>query len=338
MNKTSTQNLRQINREKVKKALLQHGESNKNQLSQYTFLSVASITNILKDLIEAGEVMMGEGFASTGGRCAKSYKLNGNAIQFLAISFIRQYHHVWYIRRVYNQANELLQEIKTEATIIETNQLIKDIEKVMIEFPKIKMIVISIPAILSSNGKIDNLSMKGFKDGYIKEELEKNFKCKVMIENDVNVAAIGYYYQNPQFDYYALLYQPKDELVGVSYIYKGQLIRGVHNLAGELAYLPFIDQDRQYGMLENKKSYYDLIAQLIITVVVTFDPGKIIVSGEDLDLYQLQRELKKHLPDNLLPEIILIDNMTQYIFSGLLVMAQEAVSSNLIMTTQTIYE
>lgn len=337
MNITNTKNLRQINREKVKKALLENGECNKNQISQYTSLSKATITNILKELIETNEVIQGDGFASTGGRCAKSYKLNGNYLQFIAISFVRCYSQVFYILRVYNNSNQILYEKKSETEVIKIEMIIDDITIIMKKYTKVEAITISIPAILEENGNITDVSMKGFQNKDLKRKLEDNFSCQVIIENDVNVAAIGYYSENPEQDYFSMLYQPKDELVGAAYIYKGQLIKGKHNLAGELAYLPFIDQQAQYQMLSNDEDYINLIVKFIITIIVTHDPNLIIVSGENIDLNKLKHHLKSYLPKSLLPEIVLIENITKYIFSGLLFMAHDAINTNLIMTTRTIY-
>lgn len=334
---TNTKNLRQINTEKVKRALLENGECHKNQISYYTSLSKATVTNILKELIETNEVIYGKGFASTGGRCAKSYKLNADYSYILAISFVRRYFGVDYIQRVYNIADEMLYEEKLQTKIVEIDTLIKDIKKIISIYPKIKIITISVPAILEQNGNITDVSMKGFQSNDLKKKLEDNFSCQVLIENDVNVAAIGYYGQNPNQDYFSLLYQPKDELVGAAYIYKGQLIKGIHNLAGELAYLPFIDQRTQYQMLNDKDGYLCLIVKFMITIIVTHDPKLIIVSGKNLDLQVMQQQLKMYLPEKLLPEIILIENITQYIFSGLLFMAHDALSTNLVMTTRTIY-
>lgn len=343
MSITTTQNLRKINREKVIKALQEHGESNKNQLAEYTSLSVGTCYNILQELLNSKEVVMGKGFASTGGRKAKSYKLNENFSQKLTISFHREYHEVYYVLRVYNHVDQQIYENFSQQKFKSFENLCLHIEEIIQMFENICVIAISIPAIVSQDGNLENISLVNGLEKFscidIKKELELRFQKKVIVENDVNVAAIGYYCHHQNIHHVGFIYQPKDDLAGFAFIVNGQLMRGAHGLVGETPFLPLMTQQQQYKYLKTSAGIVEILSIFIVMMMIMNDPQEIVIACENIkDEDILYEKIKKVIPDDhFIPKITLINDIESYIFDGLILMSRESQVTNLVMTTQKIY-
>ena len=68
----------------------------------------------------------------------------------------------------------------------------------------------------------------------ILEILKKEIKQKIIIENDVNCASIGFYHQYSHYQNSALIYQTAVDYVGCGMIIQGKLYNGFSHFAGEL--------------------------------------------------------------------------------------------------------
>lgn len=347
MNMSTTQNLRKINKDKILKALLELGECDKNQLSQYTSLSIGTCNNILKELLESCEVVMGEGFESTGGRKPKSYKLNSHYSKILTISFHKEYRNgyfTFYTMRVYNSVDKVLYETIKTPNILNFETLYQDIKDIMNQYKNIKVISIAVPGVISQTGHLGEISLiegfHHFEGIHIAKELNEGLNVKVLIDNDVNVTAIGYYSNHKELSHLGFIYQPLEDLAGAATIVNGQLQRGKHHFAGELSFLPFLTHEQQFEYIKTTEGRIQLLTMFIVTMIVMNDPDMICISCESLESIEpLLAEVRKYLPYNhLIPEIVLIGNIDQHIFKGLLEMSHESLSSNLVMTRQSIFE
>ncbi|MDH3292922.1 MAG: ROK family transcriptional regulator [Acidimicrobiia bacterium] len=121
---------------------------------------------------------------------------------------------------------------------------------------QMQRLVVGSPGIVTPEGTLalaDNLSISPtFKLG---AALEEELGVGVIVENDVNVAAIGEGWRGKAVgcDNYAVLAVGTG--VGMGLVVNGQLVRGAHGAAGEIAYLPigaspFTADARRHGALE----------------------------------------------------------------------------------------
>lgn len=344
MNKSTTQSLRKINQEKIIKALRDYGESNKNQLSEYTSLSVGTCYNILMDLLETKEVVRGNDFVSTGGRKAKSYKLNEDFSYILAISIHREFDSIYYILRVYNHIDNQVYEHTSQKGVISFENLCEDIDKIIGQFPNIYVISLAIPAVISKEGEVETISLvKGLEKMshiHIKERLEVMFQKKVIVDNDVNVATIGYYSSHTNIQNIAFIYQPLDELAGISFIVDGHLLRGEHGLIGEVPYLPILNQKQQYQYLKKENGLYELLVQFIVLIMIMNDPQQIVICCQrKIDISKVYNGMLQYISDkHFFPEIVIYSDIYEFIFNGLLLMGREMLNTNLVMKTQGVYK
>ena len=106
MNISNTKNLRQINRDKVMDIFMEQETCTKNQLALATGLSLATITNILKELLASNEVLKDGELESTGGRKSVVYSLNSDYSRMLTISVNKEYRRGEFIFLGFNLADE----------------------------------------------------------------------------------------------------------------------------------------------------------------------------------------------------------------------------------------
>ena len=84
-----------------------------------------------------------------------------------------------------------------------------------------------------------NLIYFELKGWHFKQELEKEISCPIIIKNDRNYTAYGYYATHHLQEDVCFLTYPKDSGPGCGSVINGQLLEGRNEVAGEILYLPF---------------------------------------------------------------------------------------------------
>jgi glucokinase len=99
-------------------------------------------------------------------------------------------------------------------------------------------------------------NLRGWQEVPLVKLLEEKIGVPATIENDVRAAAIGEYYYGAGKGSHSLIYLTISTGVSSGIIVEGKLLRGFHNVAGEIAYLvpepAYLDQDWGHnGCLES---------------------------------------------------------------------------------------
>lgn len=209
----------------------------KNKLAQKTGLSLAATTNILQYLLQNNEILLDGKAQSTGGRKSKQYVLNAD-YQSLGVMILKRDHiNYYYAGRIYNLLGKCLGDIRLTGTKGDYNELVRAID-LLLKKKRFNSLVISIPGV-SNNGMINICDFEELAQRDLGGLLKDRYQLSIIIENDVNVAGIGFSRQYPQCNNLAFMYQPKVKYIGCSMIINHQLCKGFSNFAGELSYLPF---------------------------------------------------------------------------------------------------
>lgn len=107
------------------------------------------------------------------------------------------------------------------------------LKEVLKKGQEIAVICLSLPGVCDQ-GMIDLCDFEDFQNKNILEILKKEIKQKIIIENDVNCASIGFYHQYSHYQNSALIYQTAVDYVGCGMIIQGKLYNGFSHFAGEL--------------------------------------------------------------------------------------------------------
>lgn len=184
-------------------------------------------------------------------------------------------------------------------------------------------IVISLPGFVDKDGYLNEMclhyGLEKLRGISLTQELSQRFHCDVVVDNDVNVMAYGYYYMHKEYDTFGFLYQPDKELAGGAYVYHGELIRGKHGFLGEIGYLANLNRTQQLQDLEND-NIHSLLAYFMHTMQVMYDPDAIIIYCPLIKDKNISKSLLlQNLPhDSLLSDIIFIEDIDTYLEYGLM--------------------
>lgn len=131
------------------------------------------------------------------------------------------------------------------------------LKKAGISFEKLKGIGIAAQGVVDlSKGIVSSApNISGMDEYPLRGELESSLSVPVWVENDVNLAAIGEYWEEKQ-NYENMVYISLGTVIGGAIILNGQLFHGTNYYAGEVGWLitdkSLLFKDlSKYGCLEN---------------------------------------------------------------------------------------
>ena len=335
MNISNTKNLRQINRDKVMDIFMEQETCTKNQLALATGLSLATITNILKELLASNEVLKDGELESTGGRKSVVYSLNSDYSRMLTISVNKEYRRVHLIYRVYNLADEIVFSDEVIKKEVKVNDIYDIINIVLAKFDNIKVIGISMPGIIN-DGRVTSTGLTNFNDIDLYSLLTNKYSQVIILGNDVNTAVIGFYLAEKNYENVCLLFQPGEGYGGVGTVINGQLVTGKTNCAGEIQYLP-LSQDDQLKLLQSPHGTIELLSKIVICLTAIVNPEIVAISCTNLErASDLDETLKQMVPANYLPKIKKVTNLSEYILIGLQLICKDSLKTNLVIKKQSI--
>lgn len=318
---TKITELKSDNIQKIRKCFYDGKIWTKNELSKHTMLALATATNVLQYLLKRQEIQyMGEA-KSTGGRKSKQYCLNPDYLHLGLLNLKRdeQYHYL--IIKSCNLFGKTVFKQKITSKTGELNEILKALDCLCENDLKIGCLSISIPGVCK-NGVINICDFDALVNKDIGGLLKERYQMPIIIENDVNVAGMGFSKHYDTSDNLALLYQPKVKYIGCSLIINHQLCPGFSNFAGELAYLP-IYTHRQQQQLLKENPYLLLLKQLVSLCCVT-NPEIVGVSSDVIDDFKGEG-IEEYLPIEHCPQIVYVKDFDGLIYEGLVFLGIELI-------------
>lgn len=167
----------------------------------------------------------------------------------------------------------------------------------------------------------------------LKALLEDKYEVPVVITNNVNAAVLGCYAQQDKYQNIVFISHPRGyTMCGQASIVNGKLVRGSHNIAGEIKYvLRTAMEPSQWS--EHNSADLDRIAKYISIAIragiSVLDPEVVMVRSEMLaDMDRLKKQLvADFLPEEYLPEFVHVtdEEMAEYALLGQMILTLEAI-------------
>lgn len=216
-------------------------------LAKASGLSMGGTTNILKVLLEQNEIQYLGDAPSTGGRKSKLYKLNPDYANMgtMLLSHTDELYSIS-VASIDLAGKIVFHQQKTISDATGFNVLREMVLTLKKQDPLLKCLVVSFPGMVSVEGIARSSDFPGLAGMNIRERLEELLGVPVQIENDVNLAAVGYHHMHPESENLAVLYQPKHDPAGVGIVINGHLYQGGNGLAGEIGRM---EKNRQLALL-----------------------------------------------------------------------------------------
>ena len=255
--------VRGANRAVVLQLLRQYQRLSRAEIARRTGLSEGTISRISADLLSRGLVVEEGAENSTGGRPGIRLRLDQGHFLSLGVDILN-----WETRIAAGTIGGRLLEtrsFRTPATPAKTLELIAaQFELQRRKAPRGSLLGIGISTrglVNSETGVVELGSDPGWVRIPVKEQLERDLRRPVLVENDVRAAALAEYHHGTAEiqSSHCLLFVKVGEGVGMGVILDGRLYRGPHMAAGEFGQMVVADgggperHDRP-GCMENLAS------------------------------------------------------------------------------------
>ncbi|WP_165222918.1 ROK family transcriptional regulator [Affinirhizobium pseudoryzae] len=237
--------LRQLSVRAVMDVLLQEGPTSRATLAKRTGLSKQTMSEVIRALEDAGWVQVNGIVSGKVGRSAVTYAVAEESAYGIGVDL-----GVTTIRiAVVSISGRIVHEIEHptegragEALIAYVQDLAeKLLHHAGIPFDKVLLGAVATPGVVDPQSGHLALAPDMAETGRLDvvRRLSEALGCPVVIENDVNAAALGESWKGCSAGLEASAFISLGTGVGLGMLVNGRLMRGARGAAGEIAYLPF---------------------------------------------------------------------------------------------------
>ncbi|SEK91827.1 Sugar kinase of the NBD/HSP70 family, may contain an N-terminal HTH domain [Streptacidiphilus jiangxiensis] len=238
----SQSSLHRANLERVLRAVRMAGSLTQAEIARSTGLSAATVSNIVRELSEAGTVVVTP--TSSGGRRARSVSLSADAGIVVGVDFGHSHLRV----AIGNLAHRVLAEesepIDTDASADQgfgrTEQLVARLLE-QTGFPAEKVIGVGLgvpgPIDVETGALGSTAILPGWTGIAPAKELSRRLGMPVLVDNDANLGALGELVWGAGRGLSDLAYIKVSSGVGAGLVISGQIYRGPGGTAGEIGHI-----------------------------------------------------------------------------------------------------
>ncbi|RXZ77376.1 ROK family protein [Paenibacillaceae bacterium] len=314
-------------RQHIRAALYQEKESTKADIVQRTGISFPTISKLLDEMKDTGEVLLVGLGTSSGGRKPSTYRLNPAYMTGLAVCLEKDSSS--YL--VLNYEGEIIGRKKLPGVLHSGPELLTEqIGTLMSLYPNPRVLTLGVPGAVNNGCAFHIPGYDRFKDFNFKAFYEEQFSLRVQVENDMNATVIGYYDRIGNDDSLSLvyLYLGKNG-PGAGIIVNGNVVRGRTFFSGEVSYVPLSGTQNFVQLLDNafatqdikesRSMLVDAISRLVAVFTATINPHTIIFCDSEItnnDLGQIRNKSASFVPEENLPDLVVSDWQQDY-FHGL---------------------
>jgi len=256
----------------VVQAITNYGPISRASVSKITGLSKQTVSEIVSNLEEEGWVGIVGQTGGHVGRRAVIYELMPDAAAVASVDLGGAKVRVAVCNLVGAVQSELVEPTNREGGMVAVDQIAGLIRKACraagIPAEKVMIAVVGVPGVPDPGTGYVRMApnIAGIDRIDVRSLLRERLQIDVLVENDVNLAAIGEHWLVDRSDGDNLIYLSVGTGIGVGIVAGGQLMRGATGAAGEIGYLPFgadpfEPESRKTGALERVAATRAIIEQ-----------------------------------------------------------------------------
>lgn len=280
--------LRQINRATVLNLIRRQGPISRPALARQLGLSLPTIMKITDNLMTENLIASSGLTDSTGGRPAEKLVINGDQFAIIGVDLggTKSY------GAITNLAGDILYEVYAEhmpdSAASALDRLCAFIDQLIAalgtDLPPIWGIGIGVPGItIRPEGVVEYAPSLNWRNLPLQKLLSERFGVRVLVDNDVNLAALGEWEFGVGKGTQSLVYITIGTGIGAGIVIDGQIYRGFNQAAGEIGhFIPGVGfLGRRYdhfGALEHVASGHglrQLAQQAVETQQLPLDPAEV---------------------------------------------------------------
>lgn len=309
--------IRQMNKERIRRALQQQEKCIKADIAKTTKLSMATCSTALNEMLKSGEILKVDQTGFSIGRPADVFTYNPDYLHALALcTTIRKgQNFVEYV--IADALGHIIYREKEPIENVTMELLDALITSVRIQDPQIQAVGLGIPGQVR-DGFIEQCDISSLQQVDFAKVIHEKHGIQVIVENDMNVITYSLYgkISNHNGDFATLFFpdQP-NSYVGSGYIVNGHLLKGSTMLAGELRHAANafgISLDQQQAILSDRPAFLRFVAQMVVLISCTINPPCLVIMGNNLsqdELKTIRNQCLQFMQESDLP-ILDINNQT----------------------------
>ena len=329
--------LKHINAALVKDALRVCGTATRRELSEVTHLSQPTVNTIINMLRANNEVVCRGTASSNGGRCAELYALNH--LSHYVITVFAMPERLDYAVTDGNDEIIVRGSVPVLGGPDYCGQIAQLIRRLQGEYRNVRVAGVAVPSAVGVAGdlyavpQIQHLERKD-----LRKALEAQLDIPVVVENDVNVRALGYYRSQLAHQTGDMAYLHLSTGLGAGLIINGHIYNGANHFSGEVSYL-FAGTEYCGGALEKAITNTEdpelqalLLARIALGLICILNPPYLVMGGSRINPALIDRVhaiCMQQLPSEVAQEFLYADDETTYLYRGISHLAQEHVDSTL---------
>jgi hypothetical protein len=322
--KFSTVQLRENNANLLRSALRSLEAATTAQLSEMTGLSVATCGKIVAGMVRDGEAIQLELARPDGGRPPRLYAYNP-MFSLSALILPKTEDGVTSIVHAIMDAKDNV--VERDAVVVDRAgpvEIRRLLEEKLRRYPTIKAVAMSIPGLVR-DGVVGFCDLPELVGVDIPAALSLPDGVALTLDNDMNLAALGYYQLEMRKGSVAYLLVPRKNCVGAGLVVDGRVIRGHTRFAGELSFIPFgFDRPTQFAGLAAREAL-GYAADLVTAIIGVLNPTALAIASDLLDddaLATLRARAARRIPPDHLPAFVRRHTLDDDCLAGLAIAAE----------------
>lgn len=342
------QSMKYAVRRAIRSSLLEHGSGTKAELSEQLGISFPTVSKVLEQMTEEGEVHLLGLDESSGGRRANRYAFNPDYMLGLAVYYEKEQS----VYTLFNWNGDVI-ERTIEDGILQAGPeaLALQIGNWTCRYPKIRSIAVGMPASVRDGIIFHIPTYNAFEDFDLQAYLEEMYAIPVIVENDMNAAVLGYQKLSQSEEASLVYVYLGHNGPGAGLLINGNVVRGRSFFTGEIGYVPMCGDNSLHHVLNRRDSVMsshvepdeeqiDALSRLSATFTAILNPDAILWCEHNLlpsTLHSIKDRASIYVPSMHLPEMLLRHWEHDYI-AGLQRLAMDMMisdTSTLINSTTT---
>ncbi|MCR5794792.1 MAG: ROK family protein [Solobacterium sp.] len=249
-----------------------------------------------------------------------------NHRKLLIISVISEFKRSRIIYRIYDD-----EKIIEEAVILKDYYRVRDLEDIvdvsLTGVPDLDMICVCTPGVIYDG----HLTFKMYRiyDVDVAGLFSEKYHIPCIFENDANAMVQGYYLSQDKYKDISFYFHPHaSRKGGVGNMIGGKLHKGRNNIAGEMQYLAdaFAYSKKPEDLVWTPEGAVELLSKYLTAIISCIDPEAIIIHCDMItDTEDLRNELKNTFQEQFIPDLIKVEDVTEYMFAGMIRLANDQI-------------
>ena len=155
--------------------------------------------------------------------------------------------------------------------------------------------------------------------------LSEKYSKPVILSNDVNAIAMGYFAMHEGCENMVFHFQPRGMAqAGAGIIIGSRLHRGFRSAAGEIANLTEAVVRRSEQKIQTPEGAMEIVGKALLAYIAVLAPEKIVIYSElTPDMEAMREWLGKYVSDEYIPELIHVVHLKEFMLAGAMIHALE---------------